>query len=706
MIDPAFAGAGMLGKLTSKFSTGRTMEKAEAPSANGKEPWWGQVTLAVGAVDESSKLTRGLFTYFLTLSAYVAIAVFGTTQETLLLNAGIELPIIGTQVPVNAFYILAPGLLVAFHLNLLIKLWALKKKAESQANDLAARFDGIEGEAVRAYRELLFPYDFTMIVAGPRGRPVMRGAMGLIIALTVFAGPLALLFVILQRFAPAGINPLSLFHGGLIAADAAALTIFRFGLRRSGMVRPLIGTTLQVGLIVLIGTLGLSLSLIRWSLWMEDHAEQNVDDPNLSKVIEWRAQGYRKNSKGELYRDSRPRNTRLSKWALPRLDSDGYFCLINPEVAPDLCPALRRGEIVDDYGTIIDNDDLASTQRRLSQAVNQLCSASGGWSETQLSLSRRQLRGAYLGGVVAPCVLFSGADLTAVSFNSGYLPQAVFSYANLNHGLFVTARAPRAYFRYSTVTNTIFWEADLTRANFQYANLNNADFRAANLTRALLDGANFTRADFEGAYLKGADFDGSSVVAAELQQSFLFGTRFRQSIVTGSTWPNGKNNEGMLVLVDRACFAPLTLGTDSRNDPVAKCADLNIEIERLDGLGISLENAKPGDVILAARDLPAEFEEYACIPSSGDQSIGPDGKLMSLRSCTHQDFRERIRQFVCGDLNRLGRTEIELPDTYLTEPNPVIITAETCADVGLGTDWEREWLEEKFPDFDWDEIPR
>ncbi len=627
------------------------MEKAEAPASTGKEPWWGQVTLAVGAVDEASKLTRSLFTYFLTVSAYVAIAVFGTTQEMLLLDAGIELPIIGTQVPVNAFFILAPIFIVAFHGNLLVKLWALKKKAETQAGHIADRFGGKDGEAVRAYRELLFPYDFTMIVAGPKGRPVMRGAMSLIVALTVFIGPLALLFLIMQKFAPAGINAMTLFHGAIIAVDAAALALFRAGLRRPEMLRPLIGTSLQVLAIEAVGVLGLSLALIRLSLWMEDPVVYKAETRTLGQALEARAVNPEDDGGRNEFSSAGSFTARL---ALPALNSDGFLCLVNPDVAPDLCPALRRGQLANDTVRPIADADLLAGQERLSDAVTQLCRAAG---NRQLSLRERQLRGASLGGMVAPCVDFQGSDLTYA-----YLGSANLTYANL-------------------------WRANLTYANLWRANLTYADLESANLTYADLESANLT--------------------AGTLEKSLLFSTDLRGGVMTGTSWGDDILHPGlMLAFVDRVCFAPLLLGENEDGERLATCDGRPVPLDELVGLDLPVDDLAVGDEVLESSPLPSNFDTFACVWDGGDQPIGTDRAPMSLKSCAHPDFRERLRWHYCGQMNRRGQQDLSVPYDYRTEPNPLIITAETCVDVGLGTDREREWLEEKFPDFDWRYVPR
>lgn len=75
------------------------------------------------ALNESSNRNRTLFITFLIVQVYFLLAIVGTSDLNLLLpESEFQLPIINIVVPIFAFYICAPVLLLAFHLNLLIQL--------------------------------------------------------------------------------------------------------------------------------------------------------------------------------------------------------------------------------------------------------------------------------------------------------------------------------------------------------------------------------------------------------------------------------------------------------------------------------------------------------------------------------------------------------------------------------------------------------
>ncbi|MEO1042881.1 MAG: pentapeptide repeat-containing protein [Pseudomonadota bacterium] len=323
-----------------------------------------------------------------------------------------------------------------------------------------------------------------------------------------------------------------------------------------------------------------------------------------------------------------------------------------------------------------------------------------------------------------------GADLELANLDQSKLERANLTRANLRE-----ASLQNANLWYANLTEVDLQLANLTDADLGVVNLTDADLRAANLTGANLVGANFTNAELSptnfrearlwhaslsSAHLSGANLSDAELQAANLAyaglwsatltagtlgKSLLFGTSFNYSFATGSTWPGDATNR--LAVVDGVCFAPLTLAQNDNGERIIRCGEEGrIFFGDPALLALNLDNAQLGDVLVAAKDLPDTFTDYACV--QGDElPIGPDGLPMTdVKSCAHPDFRERMRWFYCGFMHVDGVGELDVPDAYRTDPNPLVITTATCADVGLGTDREREWLEATFPDFDWDDVPR
>ncbi|MEO1042240.1 MAG: pentapeptide repeat-containing protein [Pseudomonadota bacterium] len=315
---------------------------------------------------------------------------------------------------------------------------------------------------------------------------------------------------------------------------------------------------------------------------------------------------------------------------------------------------------------------------------------------TDAYLVEATLTDAYLVEATLTDAYLEGANLTDADLGHANLTDADFVFANLTDAYLGGAILTDAYLSRATLTDAHLGGAILTDAYFLFAILTDAY-----LGRAILTDAYLGRAILTDAYLGGAILTGGTLAG-----SLLFGTDFRRSILTLLSWPEGPGNQRALAFVDGACFAPLILGSDDDGRPVARCGDETVPLYNLQGLGLALEGKAPGDVLVPATDLPTRFADYACVRSEDEQPLGPDGKSMNLKLCSYPDFRERMHWYYCGDMNDEGQTAYDVSEEYLTEPNPLIITTETCAGVGLGTDWERQWLEKTFPDFEWDRVPR
>lgn len=81
------------------------------------------------SVDSSSDKNRNFLIAFLGAMLYLAVTIGSTTDKDLLMPASLlELPIVGVKVGLIPFYVLAPALLLLFHLNLLYNLLAHRRR--------------------------------------------------------------------------------------------------------------------------------------------------------------------------------------------------------------------------------------------------------------------------------------------------------------------------------------------------------------------------------------------------------------------------------------------------------------------------------------------------------------------------------------------------------------------------------------------------
>lgn len=89
------------------------------------------------AVNESAKLVRTLMLAMLAACAYVVAAVGSVTDADVLIGRGVELPILGTSLPLPAFLATTCVLLVVLHANMLVQTYLLAEKQRHLEDRLA-----------------------------------------------------------------------------------------------------------------------------------------------------------------------------------------------------------------------------------------------------------------------------------------------------------------------------------------------------------------------------------------------------------------------------------------------------------------------------------------------------------------------------------------------------------------------------------------
>ena len=163
----AFIGAGVSGKPLSKESAKQNSNQNEGKQAS-----------LSGGLHRSiygSAPIRSAMLFVLISAAYVLIVIGSTTDMMLLREGEIILPFIQVGVPVVAFYIGAPLLILFLHLNLLGRLILLARDIYRQrGNDDIMRRDDktpkVEG-VFDMVLTLLFPTDPERLMSAMREAP-------------------------------------------------------------------------------------------------------------------------------------------------------------------------------------------------------------------------------------------------------------------------------------------------------------------------------------------------------------------------------------------------------------------------------------------------------------------------------------------------------------------------------------------------------
>jgi hypothetical protein len=170
------------------------------------------------AVEDAASVSGGLWLSYLFVLSYIAIAAGAVTHDDLLLVRAVKLPFLNVELPLKAFFALAPFIVLIIHAYALMHFIMLGKKASRFHNELRRQFpdsetktqkngaapDGAHKE-IRDKRRWLLPSNiFVQILAGP---PELRhGSFGFMLRLialtTLVAFPIPLLLLLQIQFLP------------------------------------------------------------------------------------------------------------------------------------------------------------------------------------------------------------------------------------------------------------------------------------------------------------------------------------------------------------------------------------------------------------------------------------------------------------------------------------------------------------------------
>jgi uncharacterized protein YjbI with pentapeptide repeats len=490
-------------------------------------------------VAEASKATQNLFTTMILVCAYTWLTIASTTDAQLLNNAAppsSRLPILGIDIPLVRFYMVAPLLLLCLYVYFQLGLQRLWE----ELSELPAVFpDG------RALDKKAYPWLLNVLVRAhlPRlreARSHLAKWQARISTLLAWGLVPATLVLAWARYLRAHDWLVTGLHIALLAAAAGAGLAFlrlaastlRGSERRSFMWKRAWKDARALGAGVTLGTalvlVGLSMGVI------EGVYPKSVATPEQARSLI--AQHYRID----------PR-----RWLPQALDSLGLGTSADlTDASLSTKPANwapNHPELLDAVkGADLEHRNLRHAMAFNAFGVNSYLQQSDlRWADFRESdLRRADFRAARMRGIN-----FRFADVSGADFRSKTDPtaQTLPLYADLTEARFKQAKAQGARFK----------EAILRRANFSEANLSGADLEKADLseadlTKACLEslpppegalepkptrlvGARLDRANLTEAVLTKADLTGASLRGAKLDGAKLDGTILKGADLTGAT---------------------------------------------------------------------------------------------------------------------------------------------------------------------------
>jgi hypothetical protein len=240
-ITKKFPGLGGGGAMEELDPSRVTRDAQALPQRTGEtplDPKSSEPEALKKAIDDAAAVSGGLWLSYLFILSYIGIAAGAVTHVDLLLERPVKLPFLNTELPLLAFFALAPLLLVVMHAHTLAHFVMLGKKAsrfhEHLGCELSSPKSGAgEGGAPTAHTlsdecERLshhLPCNiFVQILAGP---PETRGGLFGFILKTIAVTTLVIFPVLLLLFLQAKFLP---FHSLWISWTQRFALILDLGL--------------------------------------------------------------------------------------------------------------------------------------------------------------------------------------------------------------------------------------------------------------------------------------------------------------------------------------------------------------------------------------------------------------------------------------------------------------------------------------------
>ena len=171
-------------------------------------------------------MSRNLWLAFLSFGTYLAVAVGSVTHKELFLESPVKLPLLNVDLPLVAFFWVAPLLFIIFHAYLLLNL-SLMVDNVHRYNAMMKDAD-LKPEEEDDFRLLLTNFPFVQLLAGTSYS--RRGFLGWLLRtlvwITVVFAPLVLLLAMQLQFLPYHSQPVTWVHRVVIFLDVALLWVF------------------------------------------------------------------------------------------------------------------------------------------------------------------------------------------------------------------------------------------------------------------------------------------------------------------------------------------------------------------------------------------------------------------------------------------------------------------------------------------------
>jgi uncharacterized protein YjbI with pentapeptide repeats len=438
------------------------------------------------AVDDAASVGGALWLSYLFVLFYLAVATGAVTHADLFFENPVKLPFLNIELPLLAFFFLAPILFIIVHAYTLVHLVFLTDKTKRFHKALHDPARGVTA-ATRENLQWQLPSNiFIQFLAGPPER--RERAFGLLLRLvacvTLVIAPVLLLLLMRVQFLPFHSSFITWTHRLVLLADLCLI----WWLWRT----------------IMSGREGSERRSASWA-WTGLGALFSA----FAFLFSWLETTF----PGEWH------DNRLAAWQVfPTTDVAGrpikvsfHDWLFNSKFDPK-----TGGRWLPVSSTLV------LTGLNIYEGLGMDGPDKAKWREYVFRARGRDLRGAIFNFAILPKVDFEFAQLQGASLDVAQLQGASLGSAQLRGASLNSARLEGASLTYAQLQG-----ASLRGAQFQGASLQSAQLEGASLDFALLQDASLEDARLQGASLDYAQLQGASLRDAELQGASLGSAQLR-----------------------------------------------------------------------------------------------------------------------------------------------------------------------------------
>ncbi len=524
------------------------------------------------AANEAAKFAVARYTTFLLVTVYLGIMVGTTTDEHLLRESGLKLPLFGVALPVVPFYMFIPLFYVLLHVNVISQYAILAP----MLHKLRAALSELRPPAQQdEQRGLIYPSSFSHMHLKTATTLRMRFLLRMSAVVPLIVLPLLLLCWIQRQFLPYHSMEITWLHRLYVLVDLLVLWVYwprrkddpgqagseasvgdthgakheregwarRVFMRVARICSLIWATTRTIGGGVMYHgvRLGSTALILAFTLVIATVPGKTADSPWFAMDVFWpNKDAYMEALTGQWPKTematrfilAEQHRAKLRNWVLGRFDprerSWGPSFLERMEVRLHRNLVLREMILVEEPPP----PELLAAYKVKDQDLEQA------WIEHAkgIDLRGRDLRHADFSKSTLYDADFRGANLTRADLSEAKLPNAKFEVYVRDDGTRTPTLLTGAYLESANLRGANLSEAVLHRANLRWAKLHGANLRLAELhdarleeaelhdailERAKLHDANLTLAELHGADLRWAILHGAILVTAKLHGADL-----------------------------------------------------------------------------------------------------------------------------------------------------------------------------------------